>query len=532
MGDNLILKELSRYKIGTFAETIYRNALFYPDREVFKYGQRSITFAEFNSRVNRLIRALQALGVKKGDIIGVLSWNCLEYLDVYGAAMKGGFVISPFNPRLNRGELKHLIGYSEAKVLFVGPELVEITESLMEECPGLKHYVSLESGAPKMTFYDDLLAKHPDDEPSVDVDEDDPVIIFYTSGTTGTPRGALYTHRVAMNDVKTFIIMTGLQPENRFIMVMPLFHIGGAKLFWGYFFVGGSHVLLKTFDPAATLKAIEEEKATDIHIVPTHLVAIFSVPDFDKYDLSSMKRCWYAASPMPLELLKKGLAAWGPVFEQGYGGTETGPHVCCLRRKDHEVLDLPPDRQKILLSCGRPDIGVHARIVGEAGEDLSPGEVGEIIVKGNTMAGFWRQPDETAATVREGWVHTGDMGYYDERGYIYIVDRKKDMIISGGENIFPREVEEVLYQNPAVKEAAVIGVPDDYWVERVHAVVALKEGMSITAEDLRQFCKDRLASYKAPKTVEFVEALPKNPTGKILKKELRKPYWEGRERPI
>ncbi|MDB4444080.1 long-chain-fatty-acid--CoA ligase [bacterium] len=532
MRDKLILKELSRYKIGTFAEMIYRNALFYPDQEVFKYGQQSITYAAFNSRVNRLITALQALGVKKGEVIGILSWNCLEYLDIYGAAMKGGFIISPFNPRLNRNELKHLIGYSEAQVLFVGPELVEITESLMEELPGLKHYISLESSVPKMAFYDDLLAKYPDDEPPVDVDEEDPVIIFYTSGTTGTPRGALYTQRRAMDDVKTYVMMTGLQPEDRFIMVMPLFHIGGTKVFWGYFFVGGSHVIFKTFDPAVTLKAIEEEKATDIHIVPTHLVAIFSVPDFDKYDLSSLKRCWYAASPMPLELLKKGLATWGPIFIQGYGGSETGPNVCCLRREDHEVLELPPDQQKILFSCGRPDIGVHARIVSETGEDTSPGEVGEIIVKGNTMVGFWRQPVETAETVKDGWVYTGDMGYYDKRGYIYIVDRKKDMIISGGENIFPREVEEVLYQNPAVKETAVIGVPDTYWVERVHAVVVLKEGMSITAEDLRQFCKDRLAGYKAPKTLEFVEELPKNPTGKILKRELREPYWEGRERKI
>jgi len=230
-------------------------------------------------------------------------------------------------------------------------------------------------------------------------------------------------------------------------------------------------------------------------------------------------------SSMPVELLKKGLETWGPIFVEGYGQTESGPNIAALPREDHNVLNKPADHQEVLASCGRPDIGVHVRIVDDEGNDVEPGEVGEIIVQSkHNMVEYWRKPNDTRETIVDGWLHTGDMGRYDEKGYIYIVDRKKDMIISGGENIYPREVEEVLYQHPAVLEAAVIGIPDPYWVERVHAVVALKSGASVTAGELINFCKAKLASYKAPKSVEFVYSLPKNPAGKILKRELREKY--------
>jgi acyl-CoA synthetase (AMP-forming)/AMP-acid ligase II len=342
----------------------------------------------------------------------------------------------------------------------------------------------------------------------------------------------LYDHRRALSDNKTFAIAAGLQPEDKQVMIMPLFHIGGSKIFWAYFCVGGSNVILKSFDPEVTLKTIQEEKATDIHIVPTHLAAIFSLPNYEKYNLKSLKRMLYAASPMPFELLKKGLEIWGPIFIQAYGLTETGPNLCYLRKEDHQVLDRSPEEQTILLSCGQPYLGVHVRIVNDRGEDVEAGEVGEIIVQGNTMLEFWKKPEDTREIVKDGWLHTGDMGRYDERGFVYIVDRKKDMIVSGGENIYPREVEEILYQHPSVREGAIIGVPDPYWVERVHAVVVLKEGASLTPDELIDFCKKRIARYKAPKSVEFVESLPKTPSGKILKRELREKYWAGLERRV
>ncbi|GAI43026.1 unnamed protein product, partial [marine sediment metagenome] len=268
---------------------------------------------------------------------------------------------------------------------------------------------------------------------------------------------------------------------------------------------------MKFFDAAETLQIIQKERATHMDFVPTHLAAMLNLPDLKKYDISSMKFLWYGASPMPLEVLKKGMKVFGPIFAQGYGQSESGPAISHLSKEDHNILDRPEKEQKKLTSAGRPDIGVQVRIVDEKGKDVELGEVGEITVRSKqTMVEYWHRPKDTKAALVKGWLHTGDMGYYDEEGYIYIADRKKDMIITGGENVYPREVEEVLYQHPAVLETAVIGIPDQYWVERVHAVVATKKGASTTAEELIAFCKKHIASYKAPKSVEFVDALPKN----------------------
>ena len=267
--------------------------------------------------------------------------------------------------------------------------------------------------------------------------------------------------------------------------------------------------------------------------MPTHLAVLLDLPDFEKYDVSSVKQMFYAASPMPLELLKKGLKVWGPIFVQGFGQAESGPIITWLQGKDHDVLDEPPEIQAKLGSCGQPGLTCQVRIVDEHGEDVLPGEIGEIVVRsGHIMIEYWHKPEETAETLVDGWLHTGDMGQYDNEGYIYIVDRKKDMIISGGENIYPREVEEILYRHPAVLECSVIGIPDPKWVESVHAVVALKRGMTAAPEELIEFCKERIARFKAPKSVEIMGELPKSAAGKILKRPLREKYWAGRERKV
>lgn len=535
MEPRFILRELSRYRVGTYADIVYRNALLYPNKEAFKCGSETLTFSEFNTNVNQLIHALLSKGVKKGDVLGILSWNCLEYAVVYGAAMKGGFIASPFNPRLKEDELDYIINYSETNTLFMGLELLDIVGSLRPRLSKIKNFISFKDAGPDMFDYRDLLNAHPEKEPDVRVEELDPVFIFYTSGTTGIPRGALYTHDRAMDDTRRSVIALSLEHEARQIQVMPLFHVGGTKNFWAYYFVGGSNVIMPqtSFDPAATLKAIQDEKATDIHIVPTHLASFLGLSDVDQYDLNSLKRMFYAASPMPFELLKQGMEKWGPIFIQAYGSSEDGPYVTVLSREQHNVLDGAPQEQRVLASAGLPLIGVHVRIVDGGGEDLAPCEIGEIIVHSKAiMQELWRKPDETRETVVDGWVHTGDMGHYDEQGFIYIDDRKKDMIISGGENIFPREIEEILYQHPAVEEASVIGIPDPYWVEKVHAVVVLKQDASTREEELVDFCKNRLASFKAPKSVEFVDTLPKSPAGKILKRQLREKYWEGMDRKI
>jgi len=522
-----ILRELSQYKIGTFAHIIHRHALLHPDKEAFVYGSERITFSEFNARANSLIHALQAMGVKKGDVIGILSWNCLGYTEFYGAAMKGGFIASPFNPRLREQELEYIINYSEANSLFVGPELMEMANQLRPHLPKVKNFISLEAPAPDMIYHRDLLTSYSKAEPDAKVDEDDPAGIVYTSGTTGVPRGALYTQRCFIDDSKTLVMNMGLCPGHRRIQVTPLFHIAGNTHFRSSLYIGGCNIIMKFFDPAATLQIIHDERATHMDFVPTHLVAMLNVPDLDKYDISSMKLLWYGASPMPLEVLKKGMQVFGPIFAQGYGQSETGPGISHLPKEDHNVLDRPEKEQRKLTSAGRPDIGVQVRIVDAEGNDVEPGEVGEIIARSkHIMVEYWHKPEETKEALINGWVHTGDMGYYDDKGYIYIADRKKDMIISGGENVYPREVEEVLYQHPAVLEAAVIGIPDPYWVEKVHAVVETRKGVSTTAEEIIAFCKKHIAGYKVPKDIEFVDSLPKNPAGKILKKELREKYWK------
>jgi acyl-CoA synthetase (AMP-forming)/AMP-acid ligase II len=252
---------------------------------------------------------------------------------------------------------------------------------------------------------------------------------------------------------------------------------------------------------------------------------MLTLPDVEKYDLSSLKRLWYAASPMPAELLRRGMEKFGPIFLQGYGQSESGPDITFMPRRFHQVLDKPLEDQKVLTSCGQPSLGVHVRIVDESGNDVRPHTVGEIVLQSKpVMVEYWHKPVDTHDVIIDGWLHTGDMGFYDEKGFVYIVDRKKDMIISGGENIYPREIEEVLYKHPSVGETAVIGVPDNVWVERVHALIVLREGRHATGDEIIEFCKRHLARFKAPKSVEFVESLPKNPQGKILKRELRKRY--------
>ncbi len=532
--DSSLMKELCRYDPGTYADVIYRNALLHPDREAFVYGRERVTFLEFNARVNALIHALHSLGLVKGDVIGILSWNCLDCCDVYGAAMKGGFIASPFNPRLQPAELEYLINYSEAKVLFVGPEVRDAVEALRPGLPNLTRLISLEGPAPGMIPHEECLREGRSREPDSGVGEDDPFIIFYTSGTTGLPRGALYTHFRKLDECRTKSVQLGAREGDRHVMVLPLFHIGGWSHFWTMFYLGGCNVIMpqRSFDPAATLEAVQSERATDIHIVPTQLVALLGREDQGNYDLGSLKRIWYAASPMPVELLRRGIEAFGPIFMQCYGQSESGPDITFLSMEEHDLGD-PSLDQSILGSCGRPCKGVQVRIIDRDGNDLAPLEVGEIVVRSKrVMKEYWRRPDDTREAFAGGWLHTGDMAYHDSRGYIFIVDRKKDMIITGGENVYPREVEEVLYGHPSVEEAAVIGVPDPYWVERVHAVIVLRPGASLTQEEVKRFTKERLAAYKCPKTCDFVPSLPKNPQGKILKRELAALYGSNQEEKV
>ena len=357
-----ILKESCRHREGLFGDMMLRNALFYPHREAFVYGDRRITFKQYNRRVNSLVHALADMGVEKGDVLGILSWNCIECMDVIGAAQKGGFIFAPFNVRLPAKEIEYLINDSEAKALFIGGEFADMVGTLKPKIPGVRHFINFEGSLSGMESHAGLLARYPIDEPDADVDEEERLFICYTSGTTGQPRGALYTHQRLRENVICHALEVPIGNEDRGISLMPLFHIGGITIQSYLFYQTATAVIMKFFDPKALLEAIEREKITNIAVVPTHLTAMLDLSDFQKYDVSSIKRIFYAGSPMPTELLKRGMKAFGSVFFQGYGQTESGPDIAFLKEKDHEVLG-DPVKEERLLSCGHPALGVHVRIV-------------------------------------------------------------------------------------------------------------------------------------------------------------------------
>ncbi len=517
--------------IMILGDLIRRNAQYYPDKPAFIMDGQSVTFGEYNSQVNRLVSALLRRGFNPPDHISILANNCLEYLDIYGAAEKGGFRIAPVNFRLTPTELIKVIGDARPRVLFVQNRYRSVVDSVRADLPSVELYVIVDGQAvPGWTTLNELLVEGDDQEPQVQISPDDVCYLIFTSGTTGIPRAAMLTHQAQWLDAAIVALEMALTPNDRHLGIMPLYHIGGRALVLGHFFRGCTCVLHDGFDAGRMFRDIETYRLTTTHVVSTMVNMMLNHPETGRHDLSSLRLAWYAAAPMPVEVLKRAMETFGPIFMQGFGQTESGPVVTTLFTFEHETEGPGAAR---LASCGRAVPGVEVKIIDDQGREVPYGEPGEIMVQSPLlMVGYWEKPEATAAALKNGWLHTGDMGRMDPDGYVYIVDRKKDMIVSGGENIYPREIEEVLYAHPAVLEAAIIGVPDELWGESVMALVVLRPGQAATADELIAFSAERLARYKRPKSVEFRDVLPKSPSGKILKKDLREPYWRGRNRQI
>lgn len=513
----------------TLRDVINDNAGRYANKIAFKFGDKSYTFRQVNQRINSLINALSDMGIRKGDRVGILAYNCPSYFEMFGLA-KAGRVCVPLNYRCAARELSYLINNSEIAALVLESEFVEVLKSIRHELKSVREFVCLDDIVDGMRSYEHLIESYPPDEPTDDVEPGDPCILFYTSGTTGQPKGAVHTHRSVMSDGT--MPHRGLSSDDIVLCVMPFFHTGGsAAHLIPAFAAGATSIIHSKFDETFVLETIEKERVTYTFLVPSMILRLLEHPDLARYDLSSLHSIGYTGSPIPIEVLRRGVARLGQVFFQELGQTET-LNMTVLRKEEHK-LEGSPEELRRLESAGRPSGEGELRIVDDYGRDVPLGEPGEIVARSErVMQGYWRMPEETARVMRDGWLRTGDVGRMDEDGYVYLVDRKKDMIISGGENIYSREVEEVLYMHPAVLEAAVVGVPDAQWGEAVKAVVTLKPGAEVCEEEVIDFCKGQMASYKKPRSVEFWAELPKTASGKIRKDVIRERYWEGYKRKV
>jgi len=505
----------------TLADMLDNNAWKYPDETAFVWEDRRVTHAEFHVRVSKLANGLRRLGLKRQDRIGILSQNRLEYQEVYGACEISGFVCATVNWRLAIPEMVYIINDGAPKVLFFEAAYAETVLAMKDQLKTVEHFICIDGGEFGENYSDFVASGEASGVPFRPL-PDDIAFLIYTSGTTGRPKGVMLGQGAQVATAEILGSDQRNSPADRLLIMMPLFHIGAKVIQLAQHWRAGMVVVQKGFEPKVILDCIEREKITVTHMAPTMIQTLLESPEIDKADLSSLRMVVYAAAPMPIPVLKKGLKMLGPVFQHQFGQTE-GIGTTLLAHQ-HRPDGTDRDRE-ILTSVGQVSPRVNIRIVDDNGDDLPVGDVGEILLTSpGIMKGYWNNTAATIDTLRDGWVHTGDVGRLDAEGYLYLVDRKKDMIISGGENIYSREVEEAVVTHDAVSEVAVIGVPDEKWGEAVKAVVVLRAGMNATAQELIDHCRTLIASYKRPRHIEFVDDIVKLPSGKIDKVRLRRLY--------
>ena len=488
-------------------------------------NQRRIDFTSLENRVCRLANGLiDSCHAAKGDRVAVLSKNCIEYMEIFFACARVGLIIQPLNWRLGDDELNRIIEDGNPTVIIHAGEYISLKQQL-ENTIRVDHWLSF--GHESDGSYETLLSQSSATEPSISaqIGDDDPVMILYTGGTTGKSKGALHSHKSIYMGMLNQTVAERVVPSDVYMLTGQMFHIPIALAI--NYMAHGCPVVLINFDAKLALEVIEKERVTAFLGITTMLNWMMAVENFEQYDISSLRNIQYGGGPMPATVVAAALKAFPCNLIQGYGQTE-GMTMSFLSQEDH-IKAVAGEHPERLASCGREGFVTSIRLVDEHGELVPRDGVthGEIIIKSEAnMLGYWQRPDKTAETLRDGWMWSGDIAVWDEAGYIYIVDRAKDMIISGGENIFSVQVEAAIHQHPAVLESAVIGIPSEEWGEAVHAVVVLKPGASASAEDIIAAAKQNLASYQKPRSVEFVDRLPKAPTGKILKRNLRDPYWK------
>ena len=492
-------------------------------------GERKVSFAELEERSKRLAAGLLSLGLKKGDRVAVLLPNSQEYLEAYLALARTGLVRVTLNFRLSPGEHAYMLGDSESRALIVFHEFFANLRASVKELKDLGWVILVEGKEEGTLEYEKLIAQTspPPTEPEIGAEA--VFRLHYTSGTTGRPKGAIQTHSSrVITTLNTLLDVVNFTSRDRVLHVAPLTHASG-NLFLPSFIRGGANVPLGRFDPAQFCRVVEQESITAVFLAPTMVIRLLAYPDLDRHKMESLQTIIYGGAPMPVEPLREALRRLGRRFVQVYGLAEATWADAVLTQEDHES-----GREDRLGTIGRELRNVRIRLVDECGNEVPPGEMGELSLQGpHLMREYWKQPEATAAALRKDWFHTGDLAKMDKDGYITLLDRKGEMIVSGGFNVYPKEVEDTLYLHPGVLEAAVFGVPHPEWGEAVKAVVFPKEGWTLKEEDLIEHCKNYLASYKKPRSVDFSrEPLPKNDAGKILRRALREKYWTGHTRRI
>jgi fatty-acyl-CoA synthase len=507
-----------------------RRTIYTPDRlaliDAGKTPALRLTFREMNQRANRLANWLRAAGLGKGDRVGVLARDGVEHLDSFFACGKLGAIHTPFNWRLHWRELAQLIQQTTPKVLIYSDDFREAVINIQAELRGMPeditYYLHIEGeGVPHSLPYESVLQNAPDVPVTCEsLDKEDTACLLFTGGTTGLPKGAMISHRMIVWNIMNTVIHD-ITHGDIYLNVFPLFHTGGLFVYLSsQITLGNVSILVREFDPARILELIEHEKVTVFAGVPTMYQMMTQAPNWKETDLSSLRFCTSGGAPLPVPLVEKYAQEKGVRFKQGFGMTEFGPGLFALA---------PEDAIRKAGSIGRPNFFIDALAVDDDNRPLGPNLVGELVLKGPSMcSGYFGQPEAFAEVVDEdGWFHTGDLVRYDEEWYFFVVDRKKDMFISGGENVYPAEIEQVLYRHPAVHMAAVIGVPHPKWGQVGKAIVVLKPGVDANEEELLTFMKDHLARYKVPKSVVFVDELPLSGAGKVLKTELRQRFSEA-----